>query len=677
MHKKAAPGERPETARGKIYSVIVYDGKGNVKMNIKLISMHMENFKCHKSLTVDFGGEDTSIYGDNATGKTSIYDAFCWLLFGKDSAGNGEKNIDIKPLSENGEVADHEAVTEVEAVLLADGEERSLKRTYREIWSTKRGSSEASYDGNTSDYYVDGVPCKQNAYKAAVAELVDEDTFRLLTTVNYFPEVMPWAKRRETLFSLFGAESDREIMARSQQFRPLLDALGRMELGDLRKVLAQKKKGLMADRNEFPARISECEKTIADLEGLDFDGAAEQLEALTGRKNAIMAELLAIRQNTAVQSKRLEVRESQMALDSLEAENRRYRMEQETQKPNVAALERELRQNEGYLASAKRQLERLGLEKSRCEKAIEASREQWKKKHAERYDGSEMCPTCGQRLPTETVNAAVRAWADRQKAALDGLVADSKRHKENLAQYQQEGKELVADIQGYEKQIGVLEDRIADARMAASSAEVRDVDGYAEKKAAAEQKLETMNGELSALMDSAERTASGLRTRQREIDWEIEKQTAILGKKSALEYAQGRIEELRKNAKDAAAALSEVEKLLYLADEFSRFKAGALEDGINHHFRLANFRLFREQANGGVEERCDVTYDGVPYTGLNNGMKINVGIDIIDTLSAAYGVKVPLFIDNAESVTKLEKTGCQVIRLVVSENDKELRINHG
>ena len=542
-------------------------------MNIKLISIHMENFKCHKNLTVDFGGEDTSIYGDNATGKTSIYDAFCWLLFGKDSAGNGEKNIDIKPLDENGEVADHEAVTEVEAVLLADGEERSLKRTYREIWSTKRGASEASYDGNTSDYYVDGVPCKQNAYKAAVAELVDEDTFRLLTTVNYFPEVMPWAKRRETLFSLFGAESDREIMARSQQFRPLLDALGRMELGDLRKVLAQKKKGLMADRNEFPARISECEKTIADLEGLDFDGAAEQLEALTGRKNAIMAELLAIRQNTAVQSKRLEVRESQMALDSLEAENRRYRMEQETQKPNVAALERELRQNEGYLASAKRQLERLGLEKSRCEKAIEASREQWKKKHAERYDGSEMCPTCGQRLPTETVNAAVRAWADRQKAALDGLVADSKRHKENLAQYQQEEKELVADIQGYEKQIAALEDRIVAAQSQAAA--VKDIDGYQERRAAAKAKITQKEAELESLEKQADSTTAGLRTRQREIDWEIEKQTAILGKKSALEYAQGRIEELRKNAKDAAAALSEVEKLLYLADEFSRFKAVA------------------------------------------------------------------------------------------------------
>lgn len=644
-------------------------------MNIKLISIHMENFKCHKSLTVDFGGEDTSIYGDNATGKTSIYDAFCWLLFGKDSAGNGEKNIDIKPLDENGEVADHEAVTEVEAVLLADGEERSLKRTYREIWSTKRGASEASYDGNTSDYYVDGVPCKQNAYKAAVAELVDEDTFRLLTTVNYFPEVMPWAKRRETLFNLFGAESDREIMGKSAKFRPLLDALGRMELGDLRKVLTQKKKGLMADRNELPARISECEKTIADLEGLDFERAAEQLEALSGRKNAIMAELLAIRQNTAVQSKRLEVRESQMALDSLEGENRRYRMEQEAKKPNVAALERWLRQNEEYLAAAKRQLERLGLEKSRCEKAIEASREQWKKKHAERYDGSEMCPTCGQRLPESAVNAAVSAWADRQKAALDGLVADSKRQKENLAQYQQEEKELVADIQGYQEHIAALEDRIAAAQSQAAA--VKDIDGYQERRAAAKEKITQKEAELAALEKQADSTTAGLRTRQREIDWEIEKQTAILGKKSALEYAQGRIRELRENARDAAAALSEVEKLLYLADEFSRFKAGALEDGINHHFKLANFRLFREQANGGVEERCDVTYDGVPYTGLNNGMKINVGIDIIDTLSAAYGVSVPLFIDNAESVTNLNHCGCQTIRLVVSENDKELRINHG
>lgn len=68
-----------------------------------------------------------------------------------------------------------------------------------------------------------------------------------------------------------------------------------------------------------------------------------------------------------------------------------------------------------------------------------------------------------------------------------------------------------------------------------------------------------------------------------------------------------------------------------------------------------------------------MVFDGVSYVGLNNGAKINVGIDIINTLSRHYGVAVPLFVDNAESVTNLEYAATQVIRLVVSESDKKLR----
>ena len=199
-------------------------------MDIRLKQLHLENFKCHRALTLDFGGGNASIYGDNATGKTSIYDALTWLLFGKDSAGNGEKSIDIKPLLPDGSVRDHQAVTEVEAVFLADGEEISLKRTYQEAWSTKRGSSEATYDGNTSEYFVDGVPCKANAYKARVAELVDEDRFRLLTAVSFFPAVMPWQKRREMLFDLFGCMDDKRIMETDSRFRPLYEAMGKLPL---------------------------------------------------------------------------------------------------------------------------------------------------------------------------------------------------------------------------------------------------------------------------------------------------------------------------------------------------------------------------------------------------------------------------------------------------------------
>ena len=151
---------------------------------------------------------------------------------------------------------------------------------------------------------------------------------------------------------------------------------------------------------------------------------------------------------------------------------------------------------------------------------------------------------------------------------------------------------------------------------------------------------------------------------------------AIISKESLLDYSKQRVEQLREDAKNAAECLEAVEKMLFLMDEYSRYKTRFVEDSINGLFRIARFRLFREQANGGVEDRCDVVYDGIPYISVNNGMKINLGIDIINTLSVAYGVRVPLFVDNAESVTNLENCNSQIIRLVVSENDKELRVNY-
>ena len=114
--------------------------------------------------------------------------------------------------------------------------------------------------------------------------------------------------------------------------------------------------------------------------------------------------------------------------------------------------------------------------------------------------------------------------------------------------------------------------------------------------------------------------------------------------------------------------------MLYLIEDFVRYKTQFVEDTVNRVFRVARVRLFRPQANGGLEERCDVTLDGVPYGSLNNGARINVGIDVINALSNYHGIRVPLFVDNAESVTNLEPCASQTIRLMVSETDKELRI---
>lgn len=645
-------------------------------MNIRLKQLRLENFKCHKALTLDFQGRNASIYGDNATGKTSVYDALTWLLFGKDSAGNGEKNIEIKPLSQDGSVRDHQAVTEVEAVLLADGEEISLRRTFQEVWATRRGSSEPTYDGHTSEYFVDGVPCKANVYKDRVGALVDEERFRLLTTVSYFSAALPWQKRRETLFGLFGVLDDTQIMETDGRFAPLLGAMGKLPLEDFKKLIQQKRKGFLTTRNEIPARISECEKTVQDLATLDFDGADAQLSVLYARRDSLNTELLAIEQNTAVQKKQMELQQARFELERLDADNRRYRDEQRGAAPSSAAMEMVLQEKNSALASAKRALAMRKDEIQRCEAYIQDAREQWKRIHEEVFRGSTTCPTCGQQLPAAQIAAAQAAFEKDKRMRQDELVRKSGGYKEEKARYEREASENEAYIRELEGETDALMKKISDTKDAAASITVQDMEGYAGKKQLIQSRIDEARAELDKLLSDSKAAAGGLRRRMSEVAAEISRVGGISGKRHAYEYAQQRIEQLREDAKAAADNLGELDKLLYLIEEYSRYKASFVEGNINERFRLARFRLFREQANGGVEDRCDVTYGGVPYMGLNNGMKINVGIDIINTLSMAYGVRVPLFVDNAEAVTNLEKTDCQVIRLVVSENDKELRINH-
>ena len=249
--------------------------------NIRIMRLVLENFKCHRNLVLTFNGGNTSIYGDNASGKTSIYDALTWLLFGKDSQGNGEKNMEVKPLSSDGTVADHSAITVVEAELDVAGERIQLKRTYREVWSTKRGSDTETFDGNTSEYFVDGVPCKKFAFDERVRQMVPEDTFRLLTSVSYFAEDLPWQKRREVLFQMAGTMSDREILEGAPQFHALLEGMGKLCLEDYKKKLLAEKKGLVGTKTDIPARISECQKTVEDLSGLDFVAAKSRVEQLS------------------------------------------------------------------------------------------------------------------------------------------------------------------------------------------------------------------------------------------------------------------------------------------------------------------------------------------------------------------------------------------------------------
>ena len=642
--------------------------------DIKIKRLFLENFKCHDSLVLNFEGGNASIYGDNATGKTSIYDALTWLLFGKDSQGNGEKNIEIKPLDPNGDVKDHEALTAVEAVLDVNGEEVTLRRTYREVWATKRGSTTASYEGNTSEYYIDGVPCKKNGFQDRVRELVDEETFRMLTSVSYFASGISWQERRAVLFNVAGVMEDDRILQTAEQFQSLIDSKGKLSLEDYKKKLLASKKQFAGARTEIPARISECQKTIDDLKTLDFAGAKGKLEDLADQKNRLHEQVLAIEHDSAQDAKRLEIREAQMELMALENENRAYRRSQQTVAVDANRIRCEISTLNQRLGRMEIQLEHEQQYVASCDKSIARSREQWISTNAEVFTGG-TCVTCGQPLPADKLQKAKDSFETRKKKRLAEIEEGAGSYKNAKVQAEDRVNRVNADIQQLKADMLAKEKELYAAE-ASNTVEVTDMEDYAVRWAVLNDRLLKLSGELEAMTENSFGIKTDLKRQIAEIDAEMRICNNTIAKESMLDYSRQRIEALRADAKNAAEALEAIEQMLYLMDEYSRYKTRFVEDSINGLFRIARFRLFREQANGGVEDRCDVVHDGVPYISVNNGMKINLGIDIINTLSVAYGVRVPLFVDNAESVTNLERCDSQIIRLVVSENDKELRVNY-
>ena len=638
---------------------------------IKINRLTLENFKCHRLLNLVLDGRPVSIYGDNATGKTSIYDALTWLLFGKDSMGNGEKNIDIKPLDPNGEVKDHQAITSVEAEFLVDGDVQTFQRTYREVWATRRGTGTPVYEGNTSDYFVNGVPQRKNAFDTAIKEMVSEDLFRMLTSVSHFAAGMKWQDRRAVLFDMAGTLTDKEIMVKDDKFKPLLDSLGNLSLADFKSKLLHQKKGQTGIRDDSPTRINECERTLADIAGINFAEAREQEQELIRKKDGLQVQLLALEQDTVLEKKRLELREAKFERDQLDSRNRAHREAQRSSGRDMSFLYNEISREQAAIGQIKNYLAGAQRGISRVEKEIQDCRNEWVQVNGEAFAGGK-CPTCGQALPFEQLQKATETFNKRKQARLDAITEKAKSLQDDLEQARKRNQDIEDEISRRETRIQELEEQIRKAKE--NVAPITDLPEYAEGMAAVNGIVDHLQTEINGLMADSSMVREQLRADLNAADGQLRFVQGVLAKEAIKAQTEKRIAELKADARNAAEILERIEQMLFLMEEFTRFKAKFVEQSINDHFRIATFRLFREQANGGLEERCDVVYDGVPFMGLNNGMKVNVGIDIINALSRHYGVTVPLFIDNAEAVTRLEECNAQVIRLVVREEDKELRI---
>ncbi len=650
---------------------------------IVLERMTLRNFKGFDDFVLNTGGGNVAGYGTNATGKTTIVDAFYWLLFGKDS--NNRTDFEIKKLNALGQVAQHKLDHEVEAVLRVGHIQRTFRKVYAEKWTKKRGSALSDFTGHDTTYFVDGVPVKQKEYKAAVDQLVNEDLFRLVTNPTYFNEHLKMEQRRALLLEICGDIADTDVVSSNEELADLPTLLNGRTIEDHRKVIAAQKRAVNEEIAKIPVRIDEVRRTMPDVSGID----PMKLDADISNMRIRIAEqenkLQQIKSGSEVIHTQTEIK--RLEGDALEVINRLKAGSVDL----VSAQRRVLADHQWQYDSFTQQI--TGLQSrlknnqrqiDTCKAAMQTLRSRWTQVKAtifeHQHEGDEVCAACGQHLPADQIQAAYdkaqAAFNLQRSKNLEQINVDGGAVKQEVDELEAENESLLAQIDALQQQQSDKQNDVIAAQTQLDNLEASVSDPRQDSEYIAfQQQIVELQTTLTQLRTDAQQAADqvqalimGLRADVQT----LEQERARVNQAAAV---TARIAELESEERRLAEEYERLEHELFITEEFIRTKVTMLESRINGKFKHARFKLFETQINGGLKEVCETLYNGVPYSaGLNNAARINVGLDIINTLSAHYGVTAPIFFDNAESVVELIETDAQVIRLIVSEPDTTLRI---
>lgn len=652
--------------------------------SIILERLGARNFKGFRDFGLTTNGGNVEIFGDNGTGKTTIFDAFTWLLFGKDSANRSEQKFEIKELDSAGKVLRHKLDHEVEADLLVNGRRRTFRRVYSEKWTKKRGSVTDTFEGHTTDYYVDGVPVKLSEYQAEVDSLIKEDLFRLLTSPSYFNEQLKKEERRKVLLEICGDVTDAEVIHSNTALSRLPEILGERDIEKHKEFIKNRCKEINKEIERIPDRIDEAQRNQPDISGLNENQLDEQIAQLRSEIKAKEAEALRIQNGgeTAVKEKRIREIEGELLaiqnqlqsavlekVASKRDEVSRLQMDYDAVRRKIDNKRYTIKQNEQSIDLKNREADRL--------------RADWTEVNGKAFEGHQHdtnCAACGQELPTERIQEAhtkAESAFNRSKAqTLEQISVRGKAANEEIRRLQDENERISREVEQQNDQVAKLKDvlSVAEAELDKLRSGIQDPKSDPDYQRLLEEKA-SIQMEIARLRESVQEEESRLAREVSELESRLRDLERDRYKFDAFKDTEKRIAQLEGQERSLAAEYERLQEELFLTEEFTRSKVALLDSKINSKFRLARFRLFEEQINGGLKEVCDTLYNGVPYDGgLNNAARINVGLDIINTLSEHYGFSAPIFIDNAEAVTKLIDTDAQVIRLVVSEKDKKLRI---
>ena len=633
--------------------------------------MNYKDFKGITHFEFELDERNAVVSGQNGTGKTTLLDGWLWLLLGKDSRGS---KLNPKPLDEfNQEKLGLEPM--IEAIVIIDGKEVKLKRVQEEKWTTPKGQLEKVRGSDTTKYYIDDVPVKEKDFKAFIEKYFNDELLQILSDSTYFMS-MNWKKRREYLMKL-STLTDDEIIEKLGG-KTLIELLDGKSVDERMKMLVASKRELNRNIEGLPGRIQENadmkERILATLNELSLDD-------LTLKKSTLLDEL-AKAENTLLNAQSgdasLEFQQEKFSLEMKLAEFKNSYM------TNQMAKTREYDNQLAKLMSQKtvivNAISEKEWEKDRRSTLIEGIKTQidgLRKSYVETNKTTfdehlTVCPTCNQKLPDEDIETLIGNFNADKSNKLENMKEQAEKLKQDLLT-------LTAEKQNYENDINKLKDDLEEVtnKIAFAEEEKKNLESNLTKFEDTPKyqeimhQIELCNQKISDAKNDSGSMIAEFKNKVNEIKSELQEVNNQIARFADLAKYDERIAELREQDKQYKQTYAEIEKSIYMLEDFTRKKVKMLEDSINDKFKLVKFKLFNQLKNGGIDECCEATYNGIEYSSsLNTGARINCDLDIINTLSNELGIKVPLFIDNTESVTDLALPATQTIELKVAENKK-------
>lgn len=654
---------------------------------MRLLALEIRNFQGVKEFEFVPDGHNADVFGKNGTGKTTIVSAVSWLLFDKDALGRS--NFKIKPTNIYGEYLGN-GNPRVTAAFDLGGVRIILAKEYMERHVKTRGAAEAEFKGHKSEYWVDGVPSKEKEFNAAVSKLADAETFRMLSDPFYFAEALHWQKRRAMLVEICGDVTPEMVIAAEA---PALDELPAILNGrstdDLRKILAANRTSVNDELKQIPAKIDENGRNVLAKPVVLKPHLADEATLIEAIRKA-ESELATLAAGGAdaelrVQIKNAEADLSKARQDARQAELNLERRGREAHQKKIDEARKKVREAEDALQRAKSLSADFGRRVAVHEDLVRqtgAKLDRMREDYAAKEEGvfgGEVCNDCGQAIPEDEVKPRREAFNLTRSKELEALLAD--------------GRNLAATKQQQERDLLLLRSHLEDANAACDAAviamttaqnavpgEFQQTEFIVAHPAVddAEKALADLTARLESLtVDTSERDrlAQLIETKQAELDTVQATINDLKVQQQASDTAAARCAELQERRKTLSQQFDLLEKHLNLLDQFERAQSYLLGEKVNGYFKLVTWQLFEEQVNGGLAPKCEALVHGIPFNaGLNNGARINAGLDIINALGRHFDFTPPVFVDNAESVNELIPTAAQVIRLVVTDTDETLRV---